>query len=184
MPVLEPPDPPLTDGVVTLRPPDDRDLDAIAQALVDRDVVRWLGPSTMTAVETLKLNRSRWLDATGPTFAICEAAAADKPCVGHVWMNIAPGGEGAIGYWLLPDVRGRGLATRSVQLMANWAVGVIALERVRILVEPTNEASQRVAENSGFRRQGVLRENARIEGRLIDHVQYVMPMDATGDSRS
>jgi RimJ/RimL family protein N-acetyltransferase len=177
VPVLEPPDPLLTDGVVTLRPPDDRDLDAIAQALVDRDVVRWFGQPTMTAVETLQLNRRRWLDASGPTFAICEAGAAEKPCVGHVWMNIATGGEGSIGFWLLPDVRGRGLATRSVQLMANWAIGAIALERVRILVEPTNEASQRVAENSGFRRQGVLRENAQLEDRSIDHVQYVMPMD-------
>lgn len=178
MPVLVPPDPPLSDGVVTLRPPDERDLDAIAQALVDRDVVRWFGRSTMTAAETLELNRSRWLDASGPTFAICEAAAADKPCIGHVWMNIAAGGEATIGYWLLPDMRGRGLATRSVQLMVKWAVGAITLDRVRILVEPTNEASQRVAENSGFRRQGVLRDNTKLEGRSIDHVQYVMPMEA------
>jgi RimJ/RimL family protein N-acetyltransferase len=183
VPALAPPDPPLTDGVVTLRPPDDRDVDAIARALVDRDVVRWFGPSTMSAVETLEFNRNRWLDASGPTFAICESSVADKPCVGHVWMNIAAGGEGTIGYWLLPEVRGRGLATRSVQLMAAWAVGAIELDRVRILVEPTNEASQRVAENSGFRRQGVLRDNARLEGRSIDHVQYVMPMDRPADGR-
>ena len=34
----------LTDGVVTLRPPDEGDLAPIAAGILDPDVVRWIGP--------------------------------------------------------------------------------------------------------------------------------------------
>jgi hypothetical protein len=37
--VLPVPDPPLTDGVVMLRPPDEQDLSAIGQGVRDPDVV-------------------------------------------------------------------------------------------------------------------------------------------------
>ena len=62
---------------------------------------------TMPARDVLELNRARWLDGSGPTFAIC---AADDGCVGHVWVNFSDDGLGAVGYWLLPEARGQGFA--------------------------------------------------------------------------
>ena len=46
----------LSDGVVTLRRPEDRDLDAIAAGIRDPDVVRWIGPPEGSAVEVM----ARW----------------------------------------------------------------------------------------------------------------------------
>jgi CubicO group peptidase (beta-lactamase class C family) len=43
------PVPPLTDGVVTLRPPDESDLPAIEQRITDPEVVRWFGASEHSA---------------------------------------------------------------------------------------------------------------------------------------
>lgn len=184
MSTLQPPDPPLSDGVISLRPPDQRDLGAIERGINDRDVVRWFGRPTMSAAEVLELDRGRWLDGSEPTFAITEADlegtdASAGACIGLVWINVDRTRQGSIGYWLLPEARGRGLATNAVLLIANWAVRALDLDRVRILVEPENERSQRVAENSGFRRQGVLPDHAQLEGRSIDHVLYVMPMESS-----
>jgi RimJ/RimL family protein N-acetyltransferase len=158
------PDPRLTDGVVTLRRPDEGDLDAIAAAIVDPDVVRWIGPPEGSAAEALELNRARWA-AGSPTFAICEA---DGSCVGHVWAN-RPEQEpeaAAIGYWLLPAARGRGLATRAVRLLCDWLVAERGLRTLRLFTDPANVASQRVAERSGFTRIGVE------HGRRADRVRF------------
>jgi RimJ/RimL family protein N-acetyltransferase len=147
------PEPRLTDGVVTLRPPSEADLDAIAAGIVDPDVVRWIGPPEGSAAETLELNRARWA-AGSPTFAICED---DGSCVGHVWANRAKEepGAAAIGYWLLPAARGRGVATRAVRLLCEWLVAERGLRTLRLFTDPANVASQRVAERSGFTRIGV-----------------------------
>jgi RimJ/RimL family protein N-acetyltransferase len=168
--ILDAPDPPLGDGVVTLRPPDERDLDAIDIGIHDPDVVRWFGAPDMGAAEVLALNRRRWA-AGSPTFAICEQ---DDRCVGHVWMNLAPDDvtTGSVGYWLLPNARGRGLATRAVRLIADWSVRELGMMRLRLYTEPANEPSRRVAERSGFRRMGRLHAHGEVDGRSIDHVLF------------
>jgi RimJ/RimL family protein N-acetyltransferase len=102
---MDPPDPPLTDGVVWLRPADERDTHAIERGITDPEVVRWFGQPTTSARDVLELNRARWLDGSRPTFAIC---AADDRCVGHVWVNFTDNDAvGTVGYWLLPEARGQ-----------------------------------------------------------------------------
>jgi len=171
--------PPLTDGVVTLRPPSERDLPAIEHGIADPDVVRWIGPSEGSARQTLELNRSRWIVGTGATFSILDPK---DDCVGHVWVNLEGSRGGELGYWLLPEARGKGLATRSVRLMSRWALGELDLARLSLLTEPPNHESQRVAERSGFVREGVLRSYKEIAGRRIDCVVFsLLPADVGAD---
>jgi RimJ/RimL family protein N-acetyltransferase len=172
---LRAPDPPLSDGIVTLRLPDERDLTAIDLGIHDPAVVRWFGEPSGSARDVLELNRRRWADGS-PTFSICEA---DDICVGHAWVNVSASDDtaGYVGYWLLPSARGRGLATRAVRLLAAWAIRALALD-LRLLTEPGNERSQRVAERSGFIRTGVLPGRAEEDGRRIDHVLFSLPPKA------
>ncbi|MGZ6296781.1 MAG: GNAT family N-acetyltransferase [Candidatus Limnocylindrales bacterium] len=74
--------------------------------------------------------------------------------------------------WLLPRARRRGLATRAVRLLSRWAVTDPGTTSLRLLTEPANERSQRVAERSGFRRVGIVTRQGQIDGRLSDHVLY------------
>jgi RimJ/RimL family protein N-acetyltransferase len=169
------PDPPLGDGVVSLRPPEERDLPAIARGIHDSGVIRAFGRPTLSAEEVLELNRSRWDQGEAATFAIC--APADS-CVGHVFVNLTNMGRGTIGYWLLPEARGEGHATRAVILVSRWALRELALARLGLLAEAANERSQRVAERSGFKREGVLRAYGDIDGRRIDLVSFsLLPTD-------
>ena len=73
-----------------------------------------------------------------------------------------------MGYWLLPEARGKGFATRSVQLVSRWALGELGMTRLSLSIEPSNDRSQRVAERSGFVREGVLRSYEDIGGRRVD----------------
>jgi len=173
--VLSAPDPPLSDGVVALRLPEERDLAAIQRGIADPDVIRSFGRPTLTAEQLLELNRRRWDEGVSATFAICDAA---NDCVGHVFVNLSDALRGSIGYWLLPEARGKGLATRAVRLLSRWALRDLALARVGLVAEPWNCQSQRVAERAGFQREGILRSYAEIDGRRVDYVSFsLLPGD-------
>lgn len=161
------PHPPLTDGVVALRPPSDKDLDAIDRGIHDPDVVQAFGHSILSPMEVLELNRARWSEGTGATFAICDGR---DNALGHVWVNLADKRRGSVGYWLLPEARGQGLASRAVRLVSAWALRQLGLVRLGLFAEPANGASLRVAERCGFQREGILRSYDEIDGRPVDYV--------------
>ena len=73
-----------------------------------------------------------------------------------------------VGYWLLPDARGRGVATRSVRAAAEhgFANGIF---RVEAHVRVGNVASERVLERAGFSREGVKRRYLRRGGEEEKH---------------
>ena len=100
---------------MTLRLTDERDLPAIDLGIHDAEVVRWFGQPTRTAQEVLDWNRGRQSAGFSWTYAICKSNDA---CIGHAWVNLSQSvaGSAGMGYWLLPQVRGRGLATRAGNL--------------------------------------------------------------------
>ena len=171
------PDPPLSDSVVALRVPSEQDLPAIERRIVDPDVVRWMGPSDHAARELLELNLTRWTRGTRATFSVCDLEDA---CLGLVWVEVdqADSGRGSVGYWLLPEARGKGFATRSVQLISRWAFGELGMARLSVSIQPSNDRSQRVAERSGFVKEGILRSYEEIGGRRVDCVAFsLVPAD-------
>ena len=62
-----------------------------------------------------------------------------------------------IGFWLMPEARGRGLGTEAIRLTLSWAFDVLGMERINGLTDLANEAGQRSMERAGLRREGVLR---------------------------
>jgi RimJ/RimL family protein N-acetyltransferase len=171
------PDPPLSDGVAALRVPSEQDLPAIERRIVDPVVIRWMGPSDHPARELLELNRTRWTRGTRATFSVCDPNDA---CLGQVWVEVdlADPRRGSVGYWLLPEARGKGFATRSVQLVSRWAFGELGMARLSVTIEPSNDRSQRVAKRSGFVKEGVLRSYEEIGGRRVDCIVFsLVPAD-------
>jgi len=83
-------------------------------------------------------------------------------------------GVAEIGYWTRADARGRGVATRTVRLLAEWVLGDLGGERLELQADTRNVASIRVAEKAGFTKEGVIRSartNAR-DGRRVDHALF------------
>jgi len=167
--------PRLDDGAVTLRLPGEQDSAAIERGIHDPDVIRAFGHPTFSAEQLLELNRGRWDRGEAATFAICDQA---DECLGHVFVNLTAERRGSVGYWLLPEARGKGIATRAVRLVSRWALHDVGLGRLGLLTEPSNVGSLRVAERSGFKREGLLRSYAEIDGRRVDYACFsLLPSD-------
>jgi RimJ/RimL family protein N-acetyltransferase len=172
-----PPQPPLADGVVTLRPwGEEGDVGAIVAACNDPQIATFLEmiPSPYTeddALEYLELTREGWEAGTMSNFAIVESGRA-VGSIGIRWLDGFEQGSAEIGYWVAADARGRGLCTRALRLAAAWALG--HTERLQLRADVDNRPSNRVAEKAGFRREGVLRSsryNSRL-GRRVDFAMY------------
>src|SRR5919199_5111348 len=158
---LRPPDPPLSDGVVLLRPWTDRDVQAIYDACQDPEIPKWipLVPSTYTerdAREYVRNTKLWWRDGASATFAITDAQTGQV--LGSIGAHFHRNDSRAtIGYWLAREARGRGATTRALKLLSDWALDELGIERLELIAEPINEASCKVAERAGYRREGVLR---------------------------
>src|SRR5262249_36213270 len=62
-----------------------------------------------------------------------------------------------LGYVVLREARGRGVATEALRLLTEWAFAEAGMLRLELLIAPDNEASKRAAERCGYVREGVLR---------------------------
>ncbi|KAF8016765.1 hypothetical protein BT93_H2098 [Corymbia citriodora subsp. variegata] len=82
--------------------------------------------------------------------------------------------RGELGYVLGSGYWGRGITTEAVKMAAAEVFGGARpeLERVEAVVDVENEASQRVLEKAGFRREGVMRKYFVLKGRTRDAVMF------------
>jgi len=79
---------------------------------------------------------------------------------------------GSLGYWMgAPYVR-QGHMTAAVRALIPFAFGPLRLHRLEAACIPTNAASIRLLERTGFRREGVAREYLCINGVWQDHLLY------------
>jgi ribosomal-protein-alanine N-acetyltransferase len=83
-----------------------------------------------------------------------------------------------VGYWIgLPAV-GRGHATAAVRAIIRYAFGPLRLHRLEAACLPTNAASRRVLEKSGFQKEGEARAYLKINGAWADHLLFGVIADA------
>lgn len=78
-----------------------------------------------------------------------------------------------LGYMMMPEYCGKGIATKAVHLMVDEVFSTRAeLHRVSAWVYAPNEASKRVLQKNGFRLEGVLKEAVMCEGEPVDYLVY------------
>ncbi|MEU4130037.1 GNAT family N-acetyltransferase [Streptomyces wuyuanensis] len=82
-------------------------------------------------------------------------------------MDVAQGTAEA-GCWLEPSAVGRGLVTRAVRVLIDWAVAERGIHRVEWWVRSDNEPSIAVARRLGMTKDGVLRESYPYRGKRHD----------------
>jgi RimJ/RimL family protein N-acetyltransferase len=175
------PDPQLSDGIVTLRPWGEYDVDDLVTCLDgEEEIVRWLDAVPQPYRETearswIEHSASAWKDGTSAPFAVTDATTGELVgSVGFGWVGERDQRVGEVGYWMRRDVRDRGLTTRAVRLVSKWALTELGCERLQLRADERNLPSQRVAEKAGFTREGVLRSvhfNAR-QDRRVDFVIF------------
>ncbi|MDT7538129.1 MAG: hypothetical protein QOI82_1714 [Actinomycetota bacterium] len=153
---------PLTDGVVTLRTWTTADIADVTRALNDPLIERFFPfPMPFTrehATTFIELTVPRdWADGRAANVAVTDAASGEL--VGAVWLKlpVRHWRIGEVSYWTAPWARGRGVAGGAAALHAQWGLDALGLNRVELLADVENAASQRAAEKGGFTQEGVLR---------------------------
>jgi RimJ/RimL family protein N-acetyltransferase len=155
VPRLDRPDPPLSDGVVALRSWTAADVPALVQACQDPEIPRWtLVPSPYGEADArayLKRVADGWDAGARATFAVVDAADP-AALLGAVGLHAIEWGRRVadVGYWIAAPARGRGAATRAVDLLAGLAFGTLGLERLELRAHEDNTASHAVARRAGF----------------------------------
>ena len=119
---IRPPDPPLEDELVRLRPWIDEDVPAIVAACNDPEIVRWTTVPTPYSAEDARAWLARcetaWAEGAAP-LAVVERASGELAAAITLWLH---GRVGELGYWAAPSFRGRGYVPRAVRLLC--ALGV------------------------------------------------------------
>ena len=116
------------------------------------------------------------LDGRDATVRLCWAIATanDDRLIGGVTLfAIDPAHRRAeIGYSLASAHWGQGYARAALSLVIGHAFGGLGLHRLEADIDPRNDASCRLVERLGFRREGLLRERWHVAGELCDSALY------------
>ena len=168
-----PPAPDLRGHGLRLRPWDPEsatDVDVWLRAHLDPEFRRWNTPMrtiTDTATARVSLEAKAADMAAGLAMAFCVTDPDDGTVLGQVSVNAIDQimSRAVVGYWVLPEARGRQVATRSLLLAARWAFTEAGLHRLELGHALGHGASCRVAERCGFHYEGTLRGAMWEEGR-------------------
>jgi len=151
-PASVPTPPVLSDGVVSLRPPQADDAQAITRACQDPQIAQW----TTVPVPYTREHADEWLARRptptewwkNPTWSI--TVVPDDGWCGNI--DLRPDGEGGVevGYLLAPWARGRGHASRALRTACAWAFTTLGVQVVTWYAYSGNVASLHTARNVGF----------------------------------
>jgi ribosomal-protein-alanine N-acetyltransferase len=90
--------------------------------------------------------------------------------IGQIRRGVAQ--AATLGYWMGAPYAGRGYMSKAVRAGIGFAFATLRLHRIEAACLPRNQASIRLLEGAGFRREGFARAYLRINGTWQDHVLY------------
>ncbi|SDI07561.1 Protein N-acetyltransferase, RimJ/RimL family [Actinokineospora alba] len=121
-------------------------------------------PSDQEAMDWIHRQQSRLAEGVGLSFAIADARTDEAVGAIGLWLQNLAAGRATAGYSVAATHRGRGFASSALTALTAFAWTIPALHRVELHIEPWNLGSIRVAENAGYRREGLLRSHQEIGG--------------------
>lgn len=167
--------PSLTDGVVVLDGFTLDDVDAQV-AGEDEEQARRFGwypaASTHQTVRAAILRGQESWRTGGATRTFAARDATSRELLGGCEIRLKDEGIAHMSYWIFPEHRRRGLASRAVRLACGFAFSELGVERIELYVEPDNQASRGVARRAGFTQEGILRARARFGAERRDMILY------------
>lgn len=166
---------PAGDHDVVLRPWRRADIAALVPLVDDPEIRRWLDriPDPYTVPDAEEYIAGTRVALTAGT-QVALAVVVDGQLAGSMDLRLDPvdGLLGEIGYWVAAGVRGRGVASTSARLVADFGFEALGLRRVELNAAGANIASRRVAEKAGFEPEGVRRAWRTVHGMPTDFVLY------------
>lgn len=161
--------PPLlrSEGVV-LRPLTLDDAAALFAAHGDAETHHyWSGPAHQSVEETADYIAATLALPGAHVWAVTESGGE---ALGRIGLFVEREGVGDIGVIMRREATGRGLASKALKLVEDYAFGVLALHRLAADIDPDNSASLSLFLRAGFQREGLLRGNWKTHLGIRDSV--------------
>jgi RimJ/RimL family protein N-acetyltransferase len=169
----------LSDGVITLRPLGEQDVDFYTELHNVPDVIATSVPPEPKQAGEIHRRcvraEAHWLAGNRADLVIVETATGARAGEIGLYYQEPPTGQAMIGYSMLPAYRKRGFTSRAAQLLALWVFAETGIARLIAGTLPTNIGSQRVLESAGFTREAYLKSRLPgPAGKRLDDVQFVL----------
>ncbi len=164
---------------LTLRPWEHADAPSLVRAYEDPDIHRWHSRSmSLTEAQSwVAYELDRWEQERGGGWAIARAGSLlGRIAIGSLALDEA---RAEVSYWVLPESRGRGVATLGLGAIADWAFDEVGFHRLELDHSTSNAASCRVATKAGFVPEGTKRSQAlHLDGWHDMHAHGLLAHDA------
>ncbi|MDX3385201.1 GNAT family N-acetyltransferase [Streptomyces niveiscabiei] len=146
------------------------DVDAWLRGQANDEFRRWNTPlMPITDPDSARAHLRSKVEAaaqgTGMPFRVTDAVTGET--LGQIGLNVVNRvtRSARVGYWVLPEARGQGVATRALTVVARWSLTEFGLHRLELDHADGHGVSCRIAERCGFRYEGTLRDATFAAGR-------------------
>jgi RimJ/RimL family protein N-acetyltransferase len=171
---------PIATERLLLRPLTPADLDGLHALFGRDDVSRYLNWEPMDRERAGALLERRLTQTAfgkeGEGIALALEERATGRFVGEVILRLTSeeSRQGEIGWSLHPDAQGKGYATEAGRELLRLGFEKMGLHRIVAECDPRNEASIRVMERLGMRRESHRLESVWLKGEWVGSIEYAM----------
>jgi RimJ/RimL family protein N-acetyltransferase len=171
---------PLLTTRLALRPFEDGDLEALLAMQGREDVTRYLDwpPFDRAWAETYlgRIKHYTGFDETHDGLRLAGVRRDSGQLVGDfsIWRARPDATEAEVGFVVHPDHQGRGYAREAMELLLALGFEELRLHRIIGRCDARNEASFRLMEQLGMRREAHFREAEFIKGEWVDELIYAI----------
>lgn len=152
------------------------DLESLLGYYSDPEVARYLpwGPWTRAEAEERLEKRLQRTGIDGPDSGLGLVVEREQRVIGDivVWPADETLARGEMGWAFHPDVAGHGFATEAVQALIGVAFGTYGMHRLFAQLDARNQASARLCERVGMKREAHLRQDCWAKGEWTDTIIY------------
>ena len=171
---------PLRTERLLLRPFTRGDVDAVYAYRRREDVARYLFDVALSREECALAVQQRIgqvaFEAEGDKIVLAVELAANAALIGEmslIWRSM-DARQAEVGWIFDPDYQGQGYATEAANAMLDLAFGPGDMHRVAARCDVRNEASWRLMERLGMRREAHFREHGLFKGRWDEEFIYAL----------
>jgi ribosomal-protein-alanine N-acetyltransferase len=166
----------LTGTRIQLSPFDHSDYDLFIQLSMSSPVMEHVyTPFTYAeAKAAFEVKSQPWTATSDSWFSlgITELATGEK--LGSIGIKIVNHDAkiGEIGFMLKPSAQGKGFASEALSLLKEYAFTELGLNKLMATCSVNNIGSYKLLEKLGFVREDCLRQNTKINNKLVDDYVY------------
>jgi RimJ/RimL family protein N-acetyltransferase len=163
----------LTDGTVTLRALDDRDIAGVLEQCLDPLSIEWTQVPVpfglADAVEFVDvIAPGAWAEGSQWIFCVDALLPDGSRYAGNIALRDEGHGRAEVAYGAHPAARGTGVMEAGLRLLLEWGFTQQGVQTVVWRANVGNWASRKLAWRLGFSLDGVLRHSQVSRGELVD----------------